>query len=256
MIDTVLFDIGGTLLTAKNSPQRAVRHAQYLLNRLEEHGIVLDVTAEKLATDLHENSEEYKHWGERNRRELPNVKIWNEFYLKEYNLGEEVLAPIAEELSFCHDYIRINNQQRPGLKQMLQELTDMGMKIGVISNIISRTFVPHILREYGVEHYFQDIVTSCESGIRKPDPKIFQYAMDRIGSTKETTCYVGDTISRDVLGSRNAELAMIIKINNPSVAHRDVAFQGPDAPKPDYTIDGLEEIPGIISNFNKNNTGR
>jgi FMN phosphatase YigB (HAD superfamily) len=62
---------------------------------------------------------------------------------------------------------------------------------------------------------------------------------------------VGDTISRDVLGSRNSGLAMCILIRNPSVSHRDKAFQGPDAPKADYTIDTLEEIPAIIRNFNR-----
>ena len=44
---------------------------------------------------------------------------------------------------------------------------------------------------------------------------------------------------------------MCIQIRNPSVAHRDKDFQGPGAPKADYIIDSLTEIPGIIREHNK-----
>ncbi len=254
MIDTVLFDIGGTLLTARTSPERLVNHARYLIFRLSENGIVIDTPPEKFASLLHENAEEYKHWGERTCRELPSIRVWNEFFLKDYCIGEKKLAPLVEEFSFTYDYIRLENKPREGLKEMSERLTSMGIKLGIITNTISKSFAAHILKEYEVDHYYQDIVTSSECGIRKPDPKVFDYAMEHIGSTRETTCYVGDTISRDVLGARNAKLAMAIKINNPSVAHRDVDFQGPDAPGPDYTIDKLDEIPQIIGDYNRKET--
>lgn len=37
---------------------------------------------------------------------------------------------------------------------------------------------------------------------------------------------VGDTLSRDVPGCRNAGVALSIQISNPSIAHRDTAFTG------------------------------
>ncbi len=250
MIDTVLFDIGGTLLTQKRNPQRTLNHARYIIHRLAEYGIHIDTPPEQFAELLHQRAEEYKHLGEQTCREYPSVKVWNDFFLRDYSIGEDRLAPVAEELSFTYDYIRLDNRPRSGLLEMSRMLSAMGMKLGIITNTISRSFAAHFLRENNIEKYYQDIVTSCEFGIRKPNPEIFYYAMSRIGSAKETTCYVGDTISRDVLGSRNAGLAMVIKINNPGVAHRDVDFQGPDAPKPDYIIDRLDEIPQIIGRFN------
>ena len=61
---------------------------------------------------------------------------------------------------------------------------------------------------------------------------------------------MGDTISRDVLGSRNAGLGLCVRIENPSIAHRDAAFQGPDAPRADYVIRELPELIPILSKIN------
>ena len=74
--------------------------------------------------------------------------------------------------------------------------------------------------------------------------------MRQMGTCAAETGYVGDTISRDVLGSRNAGLGLVIRIDNPLIAHRDAAFQGPDAPKADYVIKELDELPSILSEIN------
>ena len=60
---------------------------------------------------------------------------------------------------------------------------------------------------------------------------------------------MGDTLSRDVLGCRNANVALSIQISNPSIAHRDTAFTGTGL-APDVLIHDLAEIPGIIRAFN------
>ena len=251
MIDTVLFDIGGTLITQEHNPRRALINARFFRQILSEQGIQVDMSDEEFAKYIREGGEAYKHRGEDSKTELKPVTIWKDHILRSLEIPEEKIAPVAELFSFCNDYVRLENRARPGMREMLEELKAMGMKIGVITNTISMSFADHILKETNVSEYFQDIVKSCETGIRKPDKRIFELAMERIGSTKETTCYVGDTISRDVLGSRNADLAMCILIRNPAVAHRDKDFRGPDAPRPDYTIDGLDEIPEIIRQYNK-----
>ena len=253
MIDTVLFDIGGTLITQTHNPRRALINARFFREVLSEQGIDVDMSDEEFARYIQEGGEAYKHRGEDSRTELKPVTIWKDYILKSLDIPEEKIKPIAELLSFCNDYIRLENHARPGIEEMLEELKAMGMKIGVITNTISMSFADHILKETQTETYFQDIVKSCETGIRKPDKRIFEIAMERIGATPETTCYVGDTISRDVLGSRNAGLAMCILIRNPAVVHRDKDFRGPDAPKPDYTIDELAEIPEIIRQHNQYN---
>lgn len=250
MIDTVLFDIGGTLITQTRNPERAILDAQYIIKRLAECGIDLNTDAKTLAEELLQSSEQYKHLGERTLKELSPTQIWNDHLLKERLNGRTIDACIAEEFSFCHDFLRLDNRPREGLLQSLTELKAMGLKIGIITNTISTTFADHILKQCGVYEFFPVIVKSCEFGMRKPDKRIFEHTMSLIGTTKDKTCYVGDTISRDVLGSQNAGLAMCIRIINPSIAHRDLAYRDESAPKADYDIEKLTEIPEIIRKYN------
>lgn len=252
MIKAVLFDIGGTLHTVNNNEGLRRAFARRLMDRLAVYGIIVNEDEGVFAQRLHENAEEYKHWSEGSLAELPAPRIWNEYYLKDYSIGEEKLAEIAEELSFLYDYERVCNKRRPGLVQTLEALAEAGVRMGIISNIISTSFGPHIVREYGIEKFMECIVMSSVTGCRKPGAEIFNIAMAKMGLSKEETAYVGDTVSRDVLGAKNAGLAMMIQIDNPAIAHRDAAF-GAGAPEPDFRIRSLCEIPSIINEYNNKN---
>ena len=251
MITTLLFDLGGTLHSAKRTPDSETRFADHLIRRLSDYGIVLDTTPEALSQSLRKNAEAYKHRGELDYTELKQPVIWNEYYLKEFHIGEERLAPIAEELSFLYDYIRLVNMRKPHLKETIEALHAMGVRMGIVSNIISTSLVPHVLNEYGIAQYMECIVMSSDVGIRKPDPRIFDVALEKMGVTAAETGYVGDTISRDVLGARNANLGLVVRINNPSIAHRDVAFQGADAPQADAVIEDLYELVDLLKKVNQ-----
>ena len=251
MITTVLFDLGGTLHSVIKKPDSMQRFAERLIRRLSDYGIVLDTTPEQLAVSLHENAEAYKHLSEQTRAELPAAKIWNEHYLKEFRIGEERLAPIAEELSFLYDYDRLTLMRKTRLSETIETLHAMGLRMGIVSNIISTSLVPHMLNEYGIAQYMECTVMSSAAGYRKPDPRIFEIALREMGVTAEETCYVGDTISRDVIGAKNAHLGLVVRLNNPSIAHRDAAFQGADVPKADVVISELYELPDVLRSFNR-----
>ena len=251
MIKALLFDLGGTLHTVEHTRKSRLDFCTHLLRILEEHGIFLDTDAEKLNGILAVNGEEYKHWSEKSLRELPQPEIWSRWYLREFGLAPETLAPFAEELSFYYDRERVVNTPRPRLRETLLTLHGMGIRMGVVSNIISTTLVPCVLAEYGIDGLMECVVMSSSTGIRKPDPRIFETAMQEMGISAPETGYVGDTISRDVLGAANAGLGLNIRIDNPSIAHRDAAFLGrPDAPKADFVIHELDELPAIIRKVN------
>ena len=127
-----------------------------MIDRLADYGIRLETSPEELAARLPVNSEEYKHLSEQTMRELPSVEIWNDFFLKEYAIGRERLEPIAEELSFLYDYERPLVMRRPHLKETMVTLHGMGLRLGMISNIISRSVVQHFLEEYDIAQYATD----------------------------------------------------------------------------------------------------
>lgn len=249
MIKAVLFDLGGTMHTADSPSGRNLWFARRLLDRLEDYGIRLGTTPEQLAQQLHENGEQYKHLSEQTLRELPAATIWSEYYLRDFGLSKETLEPMAEELSFLYDYERVRIMRRPHLKETMEQLHRMGLRLGVISNIISTSVVPHFLREYGIESYMETVILSSSTGIRKPSPDIFRVAERELGLEPNELAYVGDTISRDVRGTRAAGWKLMIQIRNPGIAHRDAGLEGGPY-RPDYLIQDLSEIPAILEHEN------
>lgn len=249
MIRAVVFDLGGTLHLCSSTPERKLWFARRVIDRLGEYGIPLDISPDALARQLDANAAEYKKAVEDSLRELDPVVIWNDFYLREQKLGYETLAPVAEELSFLYDYERVCNLRRPHLLDCMAALRGQGLRLGLISNIISRTIVPHFVAEYGLADYMECVLTSAGTGIRKPDPAIFRLAEEALDLKPDELAYVGDTLSRDVRGVRAAGWRLAIKIFSPSAARRDagLAEQGYRA---DYDIDDLMAIPGIIAREN------
>ena len=245
MIKAVLFDLGGTLHKSSSPPGRDLWFAQRLIERFSDYGIKLEGGAELLAGRLAINSEVYKHESEITLRELPSAQIWSDYYLREYGLERERLEPFAEELSFLYDYERPCVMRREHLRETMMELKAMGLRLGVISNIISRSVVRHFLAEYGIEELMDCVITSAETGIRKPSPEIFRAAERALGLGPEELAYVGDTISRDVIGTRNAGWAMMIQIRNPSITHRDAGLEH-SGYMPDALIEDLAEIPSVL----------
>ena len=250
MIEAVLFDLGGTMHTSNSPEGWDVRYAARLLERLEDYGIHLVLSPDALALMLKTNCEDYKHHTEQTLRELPAAEIWSEYYLRGLGVSREALEPIAEELSFRYDYDRTRILRRPYLKQTVETLRDMGIRMGVISNIISTSVVSHFLAEYGIEKDMECVVLSSVTGIRKPDPEIFRVAERAMNLKPEQLAYVGDTLSRDVRGVRNAGWRCMIQIRNPSIAHRDQGLEHSGL-VPDYLIDNLAEIPAIIQKENQ-----
>ena len=250
MIQAVLFDLGGTLHTSDSPAGWDVRYAARLLERLADYGIRLELSPDALALLLKTNCEAYKHHTEQILRELPAAEIWSDYYLRGLSVSRETLEPIAEELSFRYDYDRTRVLRRPHLKQTIDALRDMGIRMGLISNIISTSVAPHFLAEYGIEDAMECVVLSSVTGIRKPDPEIFRVAERAMNLKPEQLAYVGDTLSRDVRGVRNAGWRCMIQIRNPAIAHRDRGLENSGL-VPDYLIDDLAEIPAIIQKENQ-----
>ncbi len=69
-------------------------------------------------------------------------------------------------------------------------------KIGVIANQSLGT--AHRLRAFGVLDYIDLVVASAEEGVAKPDPRIFEIALERAGCRPEQAIMVGDRLDNDI----------------------------------------------------------
>jgi putative hydrolase of the HAD superfamily len=69
-------------------------------------------------------------------------------------------------------------------------LKEKGLKIGVLSNTIPGHI--NITRPMHVFDGFDELIFSYEVGLEKPDPKIYQLALDRLGIKAEEAIFIDD----------------------------------------------------------------
>lgn len=248
MIKAVWFDIGGTVHTQKATPENDKMFAQKIFHFLITHGVKTTETPMELLQHINSGAKAYKAFSEQELIELPGDDIWRNFMLRDFEIPIENLKGLGEELSYLFDRWHKVIVRREGLEETLCQLKEAGYRLGVISNIMSRTFVPRILEEHGVREYFEHLLLSSDFGIRKPRREMFDEAGKRMGLDASELAYVGDTISRDVRGVRNAGWQMMIQIDNPAVYHKDEKYRGLGY-EADYHIKSLREIVLILKGF-------
>jgi len=95
-----------------------------------------------------------------------------------------------------------------GARQAVTEVRRRGLELGVVSNAEGR--VAEDLDSAGYEGLFTTVVDSQVVGVEKPDPRIFEIALERLGANAETTIYLGDVPAVDVEGARSAGITPVL----------------------------------------------
>ena len=89
----------------------------------------------------------------------------------------------------------------PGALEAVSELERLGLRLAVISNW-DVALAEHLGR-LGLAGSFATIVTSAEAGAPKPDPRVFELALERLGVSPGRALHVGDA-EADEEGARAA----------------------------------------------------
>ena len=95
----------------------------------------------------------------------------------------------------------------PGARHALDALGSRGVRTGVVSNFDHR--LPNILQDLEIIDYFDCVTIPSEAGAAKPDRRIFDLALARLGELSGAAVYVGDRAVEDVAGARGAGLLPI-----------------------------------------------
>jgi putative hydrolase of the HAD superfamily len=90
---------------------------------------------------------------------------------------------------------------------LLEALRNRGLKLGLVSNAFDPPWILHRdLERQGLAERLDITVFSSEVGRRKPDPAIFEAALEPLGLAPERAVFVGDRLFEDVRGA--GELGM------------------------------------------------
>jgi HAD superfamily hydrolase (TIGR01549 family)/HAD superfamily hydrolase (TIGR01509 family) len=240
-IRAVFFDMGGTIETFGRTAELCLQATPGLQRLLRSAGIDLQLDVEHLYRTVIAGLNAYHAWSLETLEELPSERVWREFVFPAFPIDPEKLKAAAEQLMLYVETQYYQRAMRPEVPQALEAIRGMGLKIGLISNVNSRSQVPVNLDEYGIRHYFDPIVLSSEYGRRKPDPAIFHYAA-RLAEVPTGECaYIGDRIARDILGARRAGYKLAVQIRHEYAHGEDDSGAVPDA-----VVDSMDEFVDLL----------
>ena len=97
---------------------------------------------------------------------------------------------ISKAVEIRMKYIRQALQPRPDAVTTLRQLKEQGYKIGLLSNCSIE--IPILWPETAFADLFKSPVFSSRERLKKPDPRIFHLACERIGVTPERCLYIAD----------------------------------------------------------------
>ena len=202
----LFFDVGDTLRVTKKIPEHryaAKCRVAELLGTSMDPAAFADLIDERYAV--------YRHDATISFVESPEEDLWTKWLAPDF--PEELVRSLAVELTFLFRQFRGRRELAPNAMEMIQGLTARGYKLGIISNVITSQELHDWLIEDGLVPYFHPVVLSSLTGIRKPDPKIFELALNEANIDARHCAYVGDNIERDIGGAKAVGFGMTVLID-------------------------------------------
>jgi len=132
---------------------------------------------------------------------------WDSLVLKHLKITDnEGLGRIVQSSWF--DFV--DSTLYPEVKEVLSELKQRGLKVGLISNGYEEE-INLILEKADLEKTTFDIIVGVDT-IRqtKPNPDIFKYAISKLNVKPEEAMFVGDSVEADYEGAENAGIQALL----------------------------------------------
>ena len=235
-IRAIAFDVNGTLvrILADDDEDRIFRAAAHFLtyqgidlHRQELRDIYFQVMKEQFQA----SPEKYP--------EFDAVGIWRSIidvhgtdFTRALPAGKLQQMPL-----FLAEMCRGVSRRRLGLYPYVCEMLDVlraHYPLAIVTDA-QRMYAHGELHKVGLLGYFDPIVISGDHGYRKPDPRLFQYALDGMGVAAGNTLYVGNDMYRDIYGAREAGMTTVMFDSDQGVkVYRDCV--------PDYTITDFRDL--------------
>jgi FMN phosphatase YigB (HAD superfamily) len=228
----VLFDYGGTLVTFSYPTRALLEVLRGFRPRIEAATKATAPEAEDMLRDVLHPLEEYIT--SMSEDEVGYLDVYRDTWRRAgLELPDDLLHEILDAEQLCWDRaVDVDPDALP----VLTWLGEQGVKRGICSNA---PFPPEMMRRQlgtnGIAHEVDGVVFSSEVGRRKPSRDVYLAALDAIGTTAETTLFVGDRVREDYEGPAAIGMRAVILARNG-------AHPGGGVP----TIASLAELPALL----------
>src|ERR1700728_1303010 len=239
-IRAVAFDVNGTLVSilTDDSDERIFRAAAHFLSYqgidLHRHEL-RELYFQIMKEQLRGSPEKYP--------EFDAVGIWRGI-IEDHQTDFTRALPagrLQQIPLFLAEMARGISRRRLGLYPYVREVLDVlrdRYPLAIVTDAQS-TYARGELHKVGLLDYFDPIVVSGDHGYRKPDRRLFQFALDGMAVAAENALYVGNDMYRDIFGAREAGLkSVMFDSDQGSKTYLDCV--------PDYTITDLRDLLSIL----------
>jgi len=141
-------------------------------------------------------------------------------------LGSQVLLALDFEQTYWRTFLS-NAILFDDVKELLDDLRLLGIPTAIVTDLTAQIQFRKIVY-FGLDHYFDYIVTSEESGFDKPHEASFKIALEKLQPKGDVIWMVGDNPFNDIRGGRKAIGAITIQKLHSGV-DLGVGDEAPDA---------------------------
>ncbi|MCB0495402.1 MAG: YjjG family noncanonical pyrimidine nucleotidase [Cyclobacteriaceae bacterium] len=189
----IIFDLDDTLWDYKNNSREALLELcdSYKLN---EEGIDHTTFLETFRTVNHDFWQRFDE-GIINRETIRKERFPTVFEKLSLNPDGVALRMQDDFMKICPAKPRLVK----GARNVLEYLNGK-YALHILSNGFDEIQYTK-LEAAGIRHYFDKVITSGRAGFRKPQPEIFEFAVNEIGTTKEDCIMIGDNPGSDIEGA-------------------------------------------------------
>jgi putative hydrolase of the HAD superfamily len=128
-------------------------------------------------------------------------------HLRELFAGLGAEPDLDEILDMRREWTKRSLQPRPDALETLAELRRRGHLLGLIS--VCSQDVPRVWEETPFAGALDEVVFSCDVGVSKPDPRIYEIACDRLGVAAADCLFVGDGANDELPGAERAGMTAL-----------------------------------------------
>ena len=105
---------------------------------------------------------------------------------------------VKDILDSFHEQVASHFKPLAGVLETLPLLQQAGYRLAVVSNNLWTHSIIASFRHYQIENMFEHVIASCDVGIRKPHPAIYEELLKRMDLKPADVLFVGDSYPHDI----------------------------------------------------------
>jgi putative hydrolase of the HAD superfamily len=124
--------------------------------------------------------------------------------IENLGMGTRIFLALDFEQTYWREFL-VNARLYPGIREFLQQLKSTEIKTANITDLTAQIQFRKMVY-FGLDDFFDFVVTSEEAGCDKPDIRPFTLALKKLKVSPEDVWMIGDSIACDVVGAKEANL--------------------------------------------------